>query len=185
MPIISVLKTWHKILKKVSFLCICLCVCVQYIIHSLCHRMYPNSLFFFFFKEFYLFIHERHTQRQREREAETQAEGEAGFLREPDPELDPGTRSRDPRITPWSKGSRPTAEPPRDPSVKVSGLGQGNWLESRNTLFKVAFFLIKMMAVMEREKKNFLKTNVIWINTCIHTCICTCSFKRAKSSREK
>ena len=32
----------------------------------------------FFFKRFYLFIHER----QRERDAKTQAEGEAGFMQE-------------------------------------------------------------------------------------------------------
>ena len=33
---------------------------------------------FYVFKRFYLFIHERHTE--REREAETQAEGEAGSM---------------------------------------------------------------------------------------------------------
>ena len=41
---------------------------------------------FFFFLRFYLFIHERHTERERETEtdrqteAETQAEGEAGSM---------------------------------------------------------------------------------------------------------
>ena len=35
---------------------------------------------FFVFLRFYLFIHERDTQREREREAETQAEGEAGSM---------------------------------------------------------------------------------------------------------
>ena len=46
----------------------------------------------FTFLSFYLFIHERHT----EREAETQAEGEAGSLRG----AQHGTRSQDYRITP-------------------------------------------------------------------------------------
>ena len=50
------------------------------------------TILIIFLKRFYLFIHERHT----EREAETQAEGEAGSLREPDVGLDPG-----------SPGSRP------------------------------------------------------------------------------
>ena len=35
-----------------------------------------TSFIFLFFKRFYLFIHERHTQR----EVETQAEGEAGSM---------------------------------------------------------------------------------------------------------
>lgn len=44
--------------------------------------------FFFFFKDFYLLIHER----PREREAETQTEGEAGSLSgEPDAGQDPRT----------------------------------------------------------------------------------------------
>ena len=63
----------------------------------------------FFFKDFYLFIHERH--REREREAETQAEGEAGPMQG----ARRGTRSWDSRIIPWAKGRRQTAEPPRDP----------------------------------------------------------------------
>ena len=45
---------------------------------------------FFFFKRYYLFIHERHT----EREVETQAEGEAGSLRGARCE----TQSQDPGI---------------------------------------------------------------------------------------
>ena len=45
----------------------------------------------FFFLRFYLFIHERHTQR----EAETQVEGEAGSLRG----AQCGTRSQDSGIT--------------------------------------------------------------------------------------
>ena len=50
-----------------------------------------------FFLMFYLFIHERHT----EREAETQPEGEAGSLQG----ARPGTQSCVSRITPWAEGS--------------------------------------------------------------------------------
>ena len=49
--------------------------------------------------------------REREREAETQAEGEAGSMRG----AQRRTQSQDPRIVPWAKGRRQTAEPPRDP----------------------------------------------------------------------
>ena len=56
---------------------------------------YEALFFFFFFKDFiYLFL-ERHTQR----EAETQAEEEAGSMQG----ARHGTRSRDPRITPWAE----------------------------------------------------------------------------------
>ena len=49
---------------------------------------------------------------ERERGAETQAEGEVGSLhRKPDVGFDPGST----RITPWAKGRRQTAAPPRDP----------------------------------------------------------------------
>ena len=40
-----------------------------------------------FIKRFYLFIHERHTQREREIGAETQAEGEAGSMQDSIPGL--------------------------------------------------------------------------------------------------
>ena len=49
--------------------------------------------------------------RDTEREVETQAEGEAGPIHGALCE----TQSRDSRITPWAKGRRQTAEPPRDP----------------------------------------------------------------------
>ena len=47
---------------------------------------------------FYLFIHERHTQ--RERKAQTQAEEEAGSIprREPDVGLDPGSSGPHPGL---------------------------------------------------------------------------------------
>ena len=45
------------------------------------------------------------------REAETQAEGEAGSLWG----ARCGTRSQEPRITPWAKGRRSTTELPRFP----------------------------------------------------------------------
>ena len=64
---------------------------------------------FFLFLRFYLFIHERHTQK----EAETQAEGEAGSSQG----TRCGTRSRDPGIMPWAKGRHLTAEPPRHPKT--------------------------------------------------------------------
>ena len=54
---------------------------------------------------------EKERERQREREAETQEEGEAGSM----PGAQHGTQSWDSRITPWAKGRRQTAEPPRDP----------------------------------------------------------------------
>ena len=56
-----------------------------------------------FFKSFYLFIHE------------TQAEGEAGSMQG----APRGTRSWDPRVTPWAEGRRQTVEPPRDPEADV------------------------------------------------------------------
>ena len=49
----------------------------------------------------------------RDRERQTQAEGEAGS---PWGAQCP-TPSQDPRITPWAKGRRSTAEPPRRPEV--------------------------------------------------------------------
>ena len=64
MPIISVLEKWHRILKKFFFvrLFMCVCVCVQYIIHSLYHHIYPNSLFFFFFLFFGICFWVKHSQ---------------------------------------------------------------------------------------------------------------------------
>ena len=74
------------------------------------------AAFFFFFKRFYLFIHDSHREREREREreAETQAEAEAGSMhREPDVGFDPG-----------SPGSRPGpkagAKPLRHPGIPTS-----------------------------------------------------------------
>ena len=83
---------------------------------ALGQRQAPNrcatqgSLFFFFKIYFFnLFMIER------EREAETQEEGEAGSM----PEAWRGTQYRDSRFTPWAKGRRQTAEPPRDPSFWI------------------------------------------------------------------
>ena len=50
------------------------------------------TMAFFFFLRFYLFIHERQT----EREAETEADSMQGARC--------GTQSRDSRITPWAEG---------------------------------------------------------------------------------
>ena len=47
---------------------------------------------------------------ESEREAETQAEGEAGSMQGAQRE----TRTRVSRTTPWARGRRQTAEPPRD-----------------------------------------------------------------------
>ena len=61
--------------------------------------IYPStrhSTVYYFFKRFYLFIHER----ERAREAETQAEGEAGSMQG----ALRGTRSLVSRITPWAEG---------------------------------------------------------------------------------
>ena len=52
-----------------------------------------------------------HREREREREAETQAETEAGSMQGAWHE----TWFRDSRATPWAKGRRQTAAPPRDP----------------------------------------------------------------------
>ena len=41
--------------------------------------MFSSRILFFFFKDFYLFIHR---DAEREREAETQVEGEAGSMQE-------------------------------------------------------------------------------------------------------
>ena len=79
-------------------------------------------------------------EREREGEAETQAEGEAGSMQG----AQRGTRSQDSRITPWAKGRRKTAEPPRDPLAffilkifEVSSLISGSadyWLPCSLTL---------------------------------------------------
>ena len=60
-----------------------------------------------FLKRFYLFFHERHT----EREEETQAEREAGSMQG----ARCGTQSRDSRIMPWAEGRHSVAESPRRP----------------------------------------------------------------------
>ena len=62
-----------------------------------------------FFKDFiYLFMGDTHREREREREAETQAEGEAGSMQG----AQHGTRSRDPRTTPWAGGdAKPLSHP--------------------------------------------------------------------------
>ena len=59
-------------------------------------------------------------EREKERERETQTEGEAGSMLG----AQRGTRSRDSRITPWAKGRRQTAEPPRDPRQQIFLVGQ-------------------------------------------------------------
>ena len=64
-------------------------------------------LFFYFFKRFYLFIHER----EREREAETQAEGETGSMQG----AWCGTQSWVSRITPWTEGSAKSLSHPGCP----------------------------------------------------------------------
>ena len=64
----------------------------------------------FFFKDFYLFIHERH----REREAETQAEGEAGSMQ--------GTRHGTPipgLQDPWAEGGAKPLSHPGCPPVSI------------------------------------------------------------------
>ena len=48
--------------------------------------------------------------------AEIQEEGEAGSM----PGARCGTPSWDSRITPWAKGRRQTAEPPRDPQKPLT-----------------------------------------------------------------
>ena len=66
-------------------------------------------VFSFFLRFIYLFIHDREKEKERERGRHRQREKQAP-CQEPD-----GTRSRDSRITPWAKGRRKTAEPPRNP----------------------------------------------------------------------
>ena len=60
---------------------------------------------FFFFKDFiYLFMRDA----EGERQAETQAEGEAGSMQG----ARHGTRSWDPRVTPWAEGGTKPLSPP-------------------------------------------------------------------------
>ena len=66
------------------------------------------GVFLCFFFRFYLFIHERHTQRERQR----QAEGEAAPCGEP-VGLDPRTLG----ITTWAEGRHSNAEPPTCPYI--------------------------------------------------------------------
>ena len=85
----------------------------------LCHPGIPSFSFFiyllylFIFK-YFIYLFTRDTQ--REREAETQAEGEAGSIRG----ARCGTRSWNPRITPWAKGRRSALGPPGVPSFQAS-----------------------------------------------------------------
>ena len=77
--------------------------------------------FFFFFKDFvYLFM------RDTEREAETQAEGEAGSMQG----ARCGTRSQDPRVTPWAVGRRSTTEPPGCPWAIILNNTSHCWTDS-------------------------------------------------------
>ena len=74
------------------------------------YTFYPFSYFFFSFLKIDWLIDWLMIDTEREREAETQAEGEAGSM----PGARGRNRSRDSRITPWAKGRRHTAQPPRD-----------------------------------------------------------------------
>ena len=83
-------------------------------------KTYSNPLIFIlvkkiFFKDFYLFIHERH----KEREAETQAEGEAGSMQG----ARYGTRSRVSRITPLAEGSAKLLSHQGCPQLQFLGIG--------------------------------------------------------------
>ena len=60
-------------------------------------------MLYFFFLRFYLFIHDRERERERERQRHRQREKQAP-CRKADAGLDPGTLSRDSKITPWTKG---------------------------------------------------------------------------------
>ena len=68
------------------------------------------------FLRFYLFIHERDT----EREEKTQVEGEAGSMQEAWSRI----RPQDPRITTWVEDRCSTTEPPKRP--KSYSVLQGN-----------------------------------------------------------
>ena len=56
---------------------------------------------------------ERERERERERQRHRQRNKQAP-CREPDAGLDPGTPG-----SPWAKGRRQTAEPPRDPPITI------------------------------------------------------------------
>ena len=97
--------------------CVCVCVCVWVCVwvfykcfyyaeeiplySQFSDCSYHERLFEFFLKILFIYSWER--------EAETQAEGEAGSMQG----AWRGTRSQDPKITPWAEGRYLTAEPPR------------------------------------------------------------------------
>ena len=62
------------------------------------------------------------------REAETQAEGEAGSMQG----AQCGTRSRDPKITPWAKGAKPLSHP----GIPLFYLFKDLFMERRGERFK-------------------------------------------------
>ena len=72
------------------------------------YRSYIPIRIFFEILFIYLFM------KDKEREVETEVVGEAGSMRG----ARCGTQSQDSRITPWAKGRRLTAEPPRRPLYK-------------------------------------------------------------------
>ena len=72
------------------------------------------DLFIFFLLKF-LFIYDSHTLRERERGGDIGRE--RSRLHVPGAQCE--TRSRVSRITPWAKGRRQTAAPPRDPQQLI------------------------------------------------------------------
>ena len=61
-----------------------------------------------------MIVTERERERERERQRHRQREKQAP-CREPDVGFDPGSTGS---LTPWAKGKRQTAAPPRDPEKK-------------------------------------------------------------------
>ena len=85
--------------------------------HSL--NLYTKELHRSFFLRFYLFIHQRHTERGRDTaEGEADSPQEARWCR---------TWSRTPGIMPWDKGRCSTAELPRHPMNCIYLKGILSW----------------------------------------------------------
>ena len=96
-----------------------------------------NMVFMEIFLKDFIYLFMRDTE--REREVETQAKREAGSMQE----AWCGTRSWDPRITPWAKGRHSTTEPPRCP--------YGASLEFHDNLDNL-FFVIPT-GIMEKQAR--------------------------------
>ena len=112
-------------------------------------------LFFFFLKILFIHSWETHTERGRDTE-----EKQASY-RESNVGLHPGTRSWDSRITPWTKGRRQTAEPPRDPQREIFYISN-EFPDDADSYFEWSGIGIVLFFIIIEYTNTILKTNDIY-----------------------